>query len=50
MPLIELGVSPRGVLALVQMAKAHAVLEDRIYVIPEDVQDIFLDVCALRLI
>lgn len=40
MPLIELGVSPRGVLALVQMAKAHAVLEDRIYVIPEDVQDV----------
>ena len=37
-PLVELGVSPRGVLALVQMAKAHAVLEDRIYVIPEDVQ------------
>ena len=50
MPLIELGVSPRGVLALVQMAKAHAVLEDRIYVIPEDVQDVFLDVCAHRLI
>ena len=49
-PLIELGVSPRGVLALVQMAKAHAVLEDRIYVIPEDVQDVFLDVCAHRLI
>lgn len=40
MPLIELGVSPRGVLALVQMAKAHAVLEDRIYVIPEDGQDV----------
>ena len=46
----ELGVSPRGVLALVQMAKAHAVLEDRIYVIPEDVQDVFLDVCAHRLL
>lgn len=42
--------SPRGVLALVQMAKAHAVLEDRIYVIPEDVQYVFLDVCAHRMI
>mgnify|MGYP002588959583 CR=1 FL=1 len=50
MPLVELGVSPRGVLALVQMAKAHAVLEDRIYVIPEDVQYVFLDVCAHRMI
>ena len=49
-PLVELGVSPRGVLALVQMAKAHAVLEDRIYVIPEDVQYVFLDVCAHRMI
>lgn len=49
MPLVELGVSPRGVLALVQMAKAHAVLEDRIYVIPEDVQYVFLDVCAHRM-
>lgn len=49
-PLVELGVSPRGVLALSQMAKAHAVLEDRIYVVPEDVQDVFIDVCAHRLI
>ena len=49
-PLVELGVSPRGVLALSQMAKAHAVLEDRIYVVPEDVQTVFIDVCAHRLI
>ena len=49
-PLVELGVSPRGVLALTQMAKAHAVLEDRIYVVPEDVQAVFVDVCAHRLI
>ena len=49
-PLVELGVSPRGVLALAQMAKAHAVLEDRIYVVPEDVQAVFIDVCAHRLI
>ena len=32
------------------MAKAHAVLEDRIYVIPEDVQDVFIDVCAHRMV
>ena len=49
-PLVELGVSPRGVLALTQMAKAHAVLAERGYVIPEDVQAVFVDVCAHRLI
>lgn len=48
-PLIELGISPRGVSALVKMAKANAVIHDRNYVIPEDVQEIFGDVCAHRL-
>lgn len=46
--LVELGVSPRGVLALVKMAKANAVLEGRNYVIPEDVQNVYLDVCKHR--
>ena len=32
------------------MAKAHAYLEGRTYVIPEDVQQIFTDVCAHRII
>ena len=50
LPLVELGISPRGVYALTQMAKAHAVLEARSYVVPEDVQDVFLDVCAHRLV
>lgn len=49
-PLVELGVSPRGVLALTQMAKANAVLNERGYVVPEDVQAVFADVCAHRLI
>ncbi len=49
-PLVELGVSPRGVLALTQMAKANAVLNERSYVVPEDVQAVFSDVCAHRLI
>lgn len=49
-PVIELGVSPRGVLALVKMAKAHAILRQRNYVIPEDVQSVFGDVCAHRLV
>ena len=49
-PLVELGISPRGILALTQMAKAHAVLEERGYVVPEDIQAVFGDVCAHRLI
>ena len=48
--LVELGISPRGVSALVKMARARAVLKERNYVIPEDVQDVFCDVCAHRLV
>ncbi len=49
-PLIELGISPRGVSAVVRMARACAVLRERNYVIPEDVQEVFADVCAHRLV
>lgn len=49
-PLIELGISPRGVAALVRMARASAVLNERNYVVPEDIQSVFLDVCAHRLV
>ena len=49
-PLVELGISPRGVSALVRMARASAVLHERNYVIPEDIQSVFLDVCAHRLV
>ena len=50
LPAVELGVSPRGVLALTQMTKAHAVLKERNYVLPQDVRAVFNDVCAHRLI
>lgn len=49
-PLVELGISPRGVSALVKMARAGAVLRERNYVVPEDVQSVFFNVCAHRLI
>lgn len=49
-PLVELGISPHGVSALVKMARAGAVLRERNYVVPEDVQSVFFDVCAHRLI
>lgn len=48
-PLVELGISPRGVSALVRMARAGAILRERNYVVPEDVQNVFVDVCAHRL-
>ena len=50
LPLVELGVSPRGVGALVRMSRAHALLEQRDFVVPEDVQAVFSDVCAHRLV
>ena len=49
-PMVELGVSPRGALALCRMAKAHAFLAGRDFVVPEDVASVFPDVCAHRLI
>jgi len=48
--LLELGISPRGSLFVNKMAKAKAYIADRDYVIPEDIQQAFLDVCAHRVI
>lgn len=47
---IQLGISPRGALALCRAAKAFAFLEGRDYVIPDDVEAVFCDVCAHRLL
>lgn len=49
-PMIQLGVSPRGTLAVAKMAKACAFLFGRNYVIPEDVQQVFCDVCEHRIL
>lgn len=49
-PLIQLGVSPRGALAVCRMAKAYAFLYGRDYVVPEDVAAVFTDVCAHRIV
>ena len=48
--LIELGISPRGTLAVCRMAKARAFVLGRDYVTPEDVVEIFPDVCGHRLV
>lgn len=47
---IELGVSPRGTIACVRMAKAWAFLQGRSYVLPEDVSAIFMDVAKHRIV
>ena len=48
--LIELGISPRGAIAVSHMAKACALLNGRDYVTEEDVRDVFLDTCAHRIL
>lgn len=48
--MVTLGISPRGALALCKAAKAKAYLSGRDYVVPDDVQQIFGDVCGHRLI
>jgi len=48
--LVQLGVSPRGALAVCRMAKTHAYLQGRDFVIPEDVAAVFADVCCHRVV
>lgn len=48
--MIELGISPRGAIAVSHMAKASAIMSGRDYVTEEDIRDVFCDVCAHRLI
>ena len=49
-PTIRLGVSPRGSIALLQMAKACAYLHGRAFLTPQDVQEVFVDVCGHRVL
>ena len=49
-PMIALGVSPRGALAVCRMAKAYAYLHGRNFVVPEDVVAVFVDTCCHRLV
>lgn len=49
-PHIQLGISPRGALAICRTAKACAYLKGRDYVIPQDVAEILVDVSAHRIV
>ena len=47
---VDVGISPRGALFVDRMAKAKAYLEGRDYVTGSDVQAVFRDVCAHRVL
>jgi len=49
-PAVAVGISPRGALFLDRMAKAKAFLDGRDYVTGGDVQAVFRDVCAHRIL
>jgi MoxR-like ATPase len=49
-PLIEFGASPRATLALTQGARAHAFLQGRAYVTPDDVKAVAPDVLRHRVL
>ena len=49
-PQLSLGISPRGGIALIRAAQACALMNDRDYVLPDDVQRIALPVCTHRLL
>jgi MoxR-like ATPase len=49
-PMIEYGASPRAAIFLIRAAKAHAFLEGRGYVIPEDIKALGLDVLRHRIL
>ncbi|MBQ4505930.1 MAG: MoxR family ATPase [Firmicutes bacterium] len=46
---IEIGVSPRGVLVMLRLAKTRACFEGRDYVVPADIAEVFPDVCVHRI-
>ena len=48
--LVELGVSPRGAIVVSNAARAHAYVQGRVFTTPEDVQAVFVDACAHRII
>lgn len=49
-PDLSMGISPRGTISLLQMAKANAYLDDRDYMVPDDIKSIFYAASAHRVI
>jgi len=49
-PRVEIGISPRGSIALFKLSKAHAAFYGRDYVVPDDVKNVAVPALAHRLI
>jgi len=49
-PQVTVGASPRGTLAVIQLARGHAALDSRDYVIPEDIKAVAVPALAHRLV
>jgi MoxR-like ATPase len=49
-PQVTVGASPRGTLAVIQLARGHAVLAGRAYVTPEDIKAVAVPALAHRLV
>ena len=49
-PRVEVGVSPRGSIALFKLSKAHAAFHGRDYVVPDDVKNVVIPALSHRLI
>lgn len=47
---IQVGASPRGSLALVQLARAQAIMNDRDYVVPDDIKQVAVPALAHRVV
>lgn len=48
--MVDLGISPRGAIAVCRLAKSTAFIDGRDYVLPQDVSEVFCDVAAHRLV
>lgn len=49
-PRVEVGISPRGSIALFKLSKAHAAFHGRDYVVPDDVKNVVIPALSHRLI
>jgi MoxR-like ATPase len=47
---LTLGISPRGTLLLQRAAQAHALLDGRSYIVPDDIKDVAVPVLAHRVV
>ena len=49
-PRVEVGISPRGSIALFKLSKAHAAFHSRDYVVPDDVKNVVVPALSHRII